>query len=200
MSNNSMKNKRQESKSQTLEKIIKSTKDLIIKHGIIQLKTLDVAMEAGVAHGTLFAHFANKELLVSEVCQIELRQIAIKLKEMADQTSFELKELLENYLELVAENEDFYVVIAKEFPFLQEQIQHSIIGNETIVKNILYLKIENEIKKGYLMVEDITTLIAFFFASIQYYLSRKEYFVSNAGKLVEQKKDQIINTFLKLLK
>jgi AcrR family transcriptional regulator len=193
-----MKNKRQIAKLQTFDKIIATTKQLISDIGIIDLKTLEVAKKAGIAHGTLFSHFETKEALIAKVCQNELLAIAKTLKKITEQDTGVIS-LLKSYLNLVAENEDFYVVIAREFPFLDTSIQERILANETIIKNMLYQKIEAGNNAGQFNVEDITMTISFFFASINYYLSRKEYFVSGRGKLMNQKKKQLIKTFMNLL-
>jgi len=194
-----MKNKRQIAKNKTLDRIIQAAKELIISHGIINLKTLDVAKQAQIAHGTLFAHFATKELLTAEICQIELKRIARKLKNIAENNT-EITSLLFNYLTMIAKNESFYVVLAKEFPFLDIRVQQSILANETIIKNILFKKIEQGNETGEFRVSDITMSVSFFFASVNYYLSRKEYFVNGKEKLMNQKKKQIIGTFLSMLK
>jgi AcrR family transcriptional regulator len=193
-----MKNKRQQAKQTTFEKIIKSAKKLIEENGILKLKTIDITKDANIAHGTLFAHFETKEILVAKVCQMELIRIAKKLKKIAERRT-KIDVLIDNYLGLVAENEEFYIVIAKEFPFLDEKVQQSVLATETIIKNILYKKIEEGNKTRQYNVTDITMTIAFFFASINYYLSRKEYYTSGRGTLMSQKKDQISNTFIKLL-
>lgn len=195
MSNYSMKNIREEAKYQTFNKIIKSAKEVIIEKGILNLKTIDVSKKANIAHGTLFAHFKTKDLLISEICQIELKQIAIQLKEITRNQIIDISSLVEKYLVLVAENEDFYTVLAKEFPFLSENIQESIISNEIIIRNILFQKIEN----GNFNNSNITMTISFLFATINYYLGRKEYFVNSNNKLMDEKKNEIITTFLKLL-
>lgn len=191
----SMKNNREIAKYQTFNKIITSAKEVIIKKGIINLKTLDVAKKANIAHGTLFSHFQTKDVLVSEICQTELKNIAVRLKEITRNQQINIASLLEKYLSLVAENEAFYIIIAKEFPFLSKPIQESIISNEVIIRNILYQKIEN----GNYNVANITMTISFFFATVNYYLSRKEYFESGKGGLMNEKKNDIISTFLKLL-
>ncbi len=194
-----MKNKRQLAKQQTFDKIVETTKELVIEQGIINLKTLDVAKKAGIAHGTLFSHFETKEVLIANICQNELLKIARKLKSITENQT-DIIHLLESYLSLIANNENFYVIIAKEFPFLDSSIQQSILANETIIKNILFRNIESGNKTGLFNVKNITMSVSFFFASINYYLSRKEYFVTGKGKLMNQKKGQIIDTFMKLLK
>ena len=60
-----MKNKRQQAKQLTFDKILQVTKKLIEEVGILKLKTIDIAKNANVAHGTLFAHFETKEALPS---------------------------------------------------------------------------------------------------------------------------------------
>jgi AcrR family transcriptional regulator len=193
-----MKNKRQTSKEQTLNKIVEVTRQLIIQQGIITLNTVEIAKTANIAHGTIFAHFASKELLISHICQQELKKIALKLRELSENQSNEINNLLDKYLNLLAENEDFFVVISKDFPFLNPDLQKTIISNESIVRNILYQHIENGIKNGIYKNVDITMSLSFLIGCINLYLGRKEYFVTKTSIILE-KKEKLIQTFLEIL-
>jgi len=199
MSNMSTKNKRQISKEQTFTKIIEVAKNLIIKHGIINFNTIDLAREANIAHGTVFAHFGTKEALISEIIGSELKRIAANLKLFPENTTSGILPLLENYFDLMAQDEDFFVVIAREFTFLNVELQHSIISTEIIIRNILYQNIEKGLKSGIYKNIDITMALSFLMGTVNFYLGRKEYFVSNGNKILIEKKHHLINTFLEIL-
>ena len=168
-------------------------------NGILLLNTLDIAKEANIAHGTVFAHFPNKEMLISNIIETELKSIARNLKEMIDNQSDGIGILLGNYMNLLAQNEDFFVVIAKEFPFLNPNLQKSIISTESIIKNIIYQHIETGIKNGIYKQIDITMSLSFLFGTINYYLSRKEYFITKNDKIIMEKKQQIIDIFFEII-
>ena len=190
-----MKNKRQLLKQITKDLILETTKQLIVENGVLKTTTKEISISCKVAHGTIFSHFENRDKLISVVVKNELMEIAKKLYKIKE-TDFTLEELLTHYLNFVEENEDFLVVVYKEFSFLNKNLQREIITTESIVKNIFYNKIEKNIRHKDLKPQIILSTL---FGTINYYLSRKEYFVSS-GSVIAEKKNDIINTFINLIK
>lgn len=135
-------------------------------------------------------------MLICEVLKSELQRISKTLYELKSEEK-NLAESLDSYLSLIAKEEDLYVVIAKEFSFLNSAIRNEIISTETIVRNIFYTKIEQGINQNKYKPVNPTVAISFLFATINYYLSRKEYYTN---RVIQAKKDKIIETFLTLLK
>lgn len=198
MSFDSMKTKREISKDNTRKKLINATYKRILTDGIIRLKTIDVAKDAAIAHGTLFSHFPTKEELITKVCSDELLKTAKELRASSDK-SHDISEILSNYLEILGKNEEFHTVMAKEFPFMDTAIQRNVIANETIIKNILYKEIEKVANSNKNTSIDITTSISFLFGIINHYLSRKEFIAYKGEKILELKSKTIIETFIKLI-
>ncbi len=194
----STKNKRQISKEATKELILKKTKELIIKKGLLKTTTKEISTYCKVAHGTIFSHFKNREILISEIVKIELMGIAKKLYQIKDNPN-SIEELLYDYLSLVEQNENFLTVINKEFSFLSKNLQREIITTEGIVKKVFYNEIEKHINSNNLKSVNIQVAISFLFGTINYYLSRKEYFVLS-GSVMKDKKEDIKNTFINFLK
>ena len=200
MSIYSMKSNRQISKEQTFEKILNATKQVIIKKGVLSFTTLEIANTAKIAHGTLFAHFSNKELLVTEIFKRELLRIAKNLKDITYSSDVNLSGFLTAFIDYLSDEEDFITVIAREFPFYNATVQREIIANEAIVKIMLHQMVEAGVENGIYRNTDITTLISVLFATIYYYLARKEFHVKGNGSLLQQKKQNIIETFLLMIK
>ncbi len=198
MSSMSTKNKRQISKEATKELILEKTKDLIIDNGIVNTSTKVISDYCKVAHGTIFSQFGNRENLISTIIKKELTEIARQLYELK-KGSHSLEGLLSEYLKLVEVNERFLVVINKEFSFLVESLQRDVITTESIVKNMFYNEIEAGIKSGRFKDSNIKVVISFLFGTINYYLSRREYFVSDTS-IIKQKKQDIIKAFMNLIK
>jgi AcrR family transcriptional regulator len=191
----SIKNKRQISKEVTKEIILKGTKKLIIKNGILNTTTKEISAFCNVAHGTIFSHFSNREALISEVLKTELMGLAKVLHQLKDNTQ-SIAELLDEYLNLVERNELFLTVISKEFSFLSRNLQREIIITESIVKKMFYAEIEKLISSKNM---DIQVAVSFLFGTINYYLNRKEYIVLS-GSVMKVRKIEIKNTFLDFLK
>jgi len=193
-----MKNLRTISKNSTRSRILESTLKIIITKGIVDTSTKSIADSCNVAHGTLFAHFENRENLIGQVLKNELLQIAKRIYQL-DIPNASLEDILSEYLNLIIEKEGLYVIINKEFPFVGTDIKREIITTESNIKNLVLRKIKKGIRdKSYKAISPTMT-VSFFFGTLNYYLSRKEYFVEN-GSVIEQKKDEIITTFLSLLK
>ncbi len=64
-------------------KIIDAATKMFVKQGFDATKTEDIAKEAGVSKGTVFAHFGDKLYLLAEVGQVELDARLIHLEELA---------------------------------------------------------------------------------------------------------------------
>lgn len=181
-------------KENTRNLILEKTLQLIVSKGIINTSTKQIADECNLAHGTLFAHFNNRETLIGNVLKNELLRIAQKLYVIAEKKcSFE--KLLDEYLNLVIEDEDLFVVINKEFPFLSDFLKNEIITTETIIKKFFYDVISNEIDDGLIKPVNISMLISSIFGTISLYLIRKEYF-TNSGSVISLRKNEIIKMYL----
>jgi AcrR family transcriptional regulator len=189
-----MNNKRQLSKETTKKLILEKTKELIVENGILNTSTKRIAEYCKVAHGTLFAHFNNREQLISEVLKNELLQISKRLYRLKPSNN-SLEHLLYKYFELVIDEEELFVVINKEFPFINHNIKREIITTETIVKILILKKIKQGVDNKLFKSIDPTIAMSFLFGTLNYYLSRKEFFI-DAGSIIQKKKKEIIDTFL----
>lgn len=194
-----MENKRSISKENTFSKIIASTNSLILKDGVLKVTTLNISKHAHIAHGTVFAHFKTKEDLIIKVIKDKLLSIAKKLKDLAQSKQSSLVAVLENYFDLMINEERFFEILAIEFPFFPEVLKKEIISTEAIMKNIIYAMIERGIKINIYKKTDITMAISYFFGTLNYYLTRKDFFSENKSSVLRMKKNSIINTFFQLL-
>ena len=193
-----MKTKRQIAKEETREMILEKTQEFILMNGIVNSSTMAISKYCGVGHGTLFMHFQNREGLISEVLKKELLEIAKKLYKIKEsENSFQT--LLPEYLNLLEDKEDFLVIINKEFSFLHPDVQREVITTEGIVKKLFYDLIQKGIDKNEFKKVNVKMAISSIFGTINYYLERKEYFVSE-GSVIRKKKKDIENYFIEILK
>lgn len=188
-------NKRELQKINTRKKILNFAKEEFILNGFVKAKTSDIAKRANIAHGTLFLHFENKELLILEIFDIELEKITTKLHQILNQ-SYELNELLFKYLDFIEAEEDFFSIISKEFPDYPEVLKRQIIFREAAIKNYFYRSIDEGITKGIYKSMDITYALSFLFGCINYFLANKDIFVNSGESVIRTKKKHIIETYL----
>src|SRR5512145_334601 len=124
---------RDEAKQATRQKLLAAAKQEFIAAGLFDAATLAIAKGAGVAHGTVFFHFQNKENLLVEVLDQELLRLTDELRlQLADSNN--LPALLDCYLDFLAREEDFFAVLAREMPRYPPPLRRSIMGREAGVR------------------------------------------------------------------
>lgn len=191
-------NKRQIQKQFTRKKIINAAKQIFIKRGIINTATSQIAEAAGIAHGTLFLHFSNKDSLVIELLDIELSKFSDNIKQLIVETT-DVNTMLEQYLNLIQEEEGFFSSLARELPSYKNELRRKILFRESLIREHFHQAIKKGIEQNAYAQVDIPGTLTFLFGTINYYLSLKTSFVQD-GSVIEKFHDQIINTFMKILK
>lgn len=191
-------NIRQEQKRETRKKILSAAKTIFIEKGILNVATAQIAERAGVAHGTLFLHFPNKDLLLVEMLDLELSKFNNSINRIAADTH-DLRSMLEQYLQLIIKEEDFFSSLARELPGYKPELKRKVLFRESILREHFY----NELSKGMgaqkYSSADIPVILIFLFGTINYYLTYKMSFVSK-GSVIEKFQDQIVDVFFKLLR
>lgn len=185
-------NKREESKIQTRELILKKTKELINKTGVLNLTTAVIAKECNIAHGTLFQHFGNRDILINTVFDEELKRIAQRIKENCNDVS-DLNVLLQSYLKVIYDEEAFLCILYRELPFFPEEIQCNVISLEAILRNVFYTSIYEQ-KNRKIKADEITLRLDAFFSTVIHYLSLKQLY-SPDGDVINSKRTDIIKLF-----
>src|SRR5215208_7390408 len=99
------------------EAILRSAVKVFARSGFFNAKVADVAKEAGVADGTVYLYFKNKDdILVSifnHVTEHALNQGRVTLGEIEDPVE-KLKRIVESHLEMYARDRDLAVVFQVE--------------------------------------------------------------------------------------
>jgi AcrR family transcriptional regulator len=190
-------NQREKAKKETREKLLVAAKDEFVKNGLLNISTVDIAKRAGVAHGTVFFHFQNKEILLVEVFDRELLEITDELYVLLHGSN-DLEDLLNTYLNFLEREETFFAIIARETPFYSPELRRTILGREAAIRHYFYQAIEKEIKQGQYKAVDITAALTFLFGTLNYYLCLSESFVAG-GSVIREKRRAVVDTFIKLL-
>lgn len=190
-------NKRQAQKQFTREKIITSAKQIFIEKGIINTATSEIAEAAGIAHGTLFLHFPNKDSLVIELLDVELSKFSDNVKQLIVETT-DVNILLSQYLDIIQKEEGFFSSLARELPNYKDELRRKILFRESLIREHFHRVIEKGIEQNIYAQVDIPSALTFLFGTINYYLSLKTSFVQD-GSVIEKFHDQIINIFMKIL-
>lgn len=191
-----MADSRSLSKHETREKILAAAKVKLTESGLLNLNTLDVARLAGVAHGTVFFHFQNKENLLVEVIDGELMKVTNVLYPLMDKPQ-NLRDLLGIYLDFLEREEPFFAVIARETPFYSPELRRTIQGREAGVRSYFFSAIQSHLKSAQNENLDITSCLNFLFGTLQYYLSFREAFGAR-GSVIAEKRESLVETWMTL--
>ncbi|MBN1366076.1 MAG: TetR/AcrR family transcriptional regulator [Syntrophaceae bacterium] len=189
--------KREQAKQRTRKVIIDAAKELFIWNGFLNTSTKEIADKAGIAHGTLFFHFPKKESLILEIFDREGMYITDQLHQVLHDT-YGVEELLHRYLLFLEEEEDFFAIIAREFPYYPEKLKQRLLFREIGIRSYFLTALNIGKAEGRYRNLDVTAALTFLFGTINYLLSHREQL---AGKqsIIALKKELIINTFLRII-
>jgi TetR/AcrR family fatty acid metabolism transcriptional regulator len=177
------------------EAILRSAIKVFAKNGFFNSKVADVASEAGVADGTVYLYFKNKDdILVSIFDHVTDQALARGRARLAkiDQPLEKLRRIVEGHLELFAGDRDLAVVFQAELRSSTKFMEQFSATRVTEYLDLIRGVIEEGQKRGVFRRELNSTLVAkLLFGELDemvtnWVLSRKRYnLVSMADAVVD---------------
>ena len=167
------------------------------KDGLTATRTSDIAAAAKVSHGTIFAHFPTRELLLDEVIEEFGRKITARLHELVD-GKCEMKEVLEAHLKGIGEYESFYTKLISEAPVLHESARNSLIMIQSAISFHIIQVAEREMSESKIIKMPFDLMFNTWIGLIHYYLTNGDLFAP--GESVITKNGQCLaEHYLKLI-
>lgn len=185
-------NRREESKLKTRALILEKSKSLMTRMGVMGLTTAAIAGECGIAHGSIFQHFGDRETLVNTVLEEEIKRIAQDIESICIPNA-DLKGLLESYLEVMSLEEDFLGMVYRELPFLPEGVQRNMVALEAVLRNAFFMSLQDALR-GRMDDRELTLRMDAFFSTVQRYLALKQLY-SPGGKVMTTRAGDIRKLF-----
>ncbi|OPJ62758.1 TetR/AcrR family transcriptional regulator [Clostridium oryzae] len=189
--------KRELQKKLTRNKLIETAMKLFGEKGILATRTSDVAKEAGVSHGTVFAHFSTQEELICSVIEAFDNRICGKLHELVD-TNSSLVDILHAHLNGLMEFEQFYTRLVIERTMLPEAANATYIMIQSTISFHMGIAAEREIKKGTIRDIPLHLLYNTWVGLIHYYITNGDLF-SHDGSVLDRYGEELINHYIKLI-
>ena len=189
---------RKKQKLQTKQHLIDVAMELLARDGLITTRTSDIAIAAKVSHGTLFAHFPTRELLLDEVIEEFGMRITRRLHELAD-NNCSIKQLFEAHLKGIMEYEEFYARLVSEGHLLNERARDSLIMIQSAISFHLAQVAEQEMEAGKIRMMPVDLLFNTWIALIHYYLINRDLFAPGRSVL-EIQGDRLLEHFMNLIK
>ena len=161
--------------------------------GVAAATTQDVAEEAGVSHGSVFAHFKSRPALVCALVDRVLDQAETTLAR-PDPSRQGLGEALQAHLAALSEIEPIYARLVVERPLLPPSAQARMAGFDAAVARLLQAAARDGLREG------VRPYFAFnaWMGLVAYYLANREVF-SPGGAVLRQRSGELVENFLGLV-
>lgn len=190
-------NKRQAQKEYTKKHILNVALELYAKTGISTTATSDIAVEAKVSHGTIFAHFPTKESLIDVVIEEFGEIVCNRLHEVVDHNCG-MKELLEAHLQVLGEYEGLYSRLVSEAPILHASARNTLIGVQSAISFHLSQIAEKEMNENKLLRMPVHLMFNTWIGLIHYYLINKELFAPDES-VIFRYGNELIEHYMKMV-
>lgn len=192
-----MKSQRQMKKNETRKLLIDTAMNQFAKDGLINTRTSDIAAAANVSHGTLFAHFPTREILLNEVIEEFGMRISTRLHELVDSNSG-IKEVLEAHLKGIGEYETFYTQLVSEGRLLNESARNSFVMIQSAISFHIIQIAEFEMEAGEIKKMPMDMLFNTWVGLVHYYLANGDLFAPGQSILKRYSK-QLIGHYMNLI-
>lgn len=185
---------RQEAKQETRKKILTVALREFTDHGYQGANTARIAKEAGVAHGTIFLHFSDKDQLLFEVIRSRLVIISNRLYE-AVHHSKDIATLCRIHLDYLNEEVAFEAMLARETPLLPMALQRQVFTIRCGIVGHFHQAISQGIENGTIRKVNPTVALHVWFGTLNYYLANQHLFAS-PGEIIREKGEALLDYFL----
>jgi AcrR family transcriptional regulator len=188
---------RDRQKLATRQRILEAAIVVFSRDGIIASNTSDIAKEAAVSHGNVFAHFGSQEALVSAVIEEIGADIASRIHELVN-SCVEVREVLAVHLRAIAERESFYARLVAETPSLPSRARESLVMIQSAISFHLSPAVEAAMRSGAIRPMPLYLLFNTWSGLVNHYLINRELFAPGAS-VIEGRGSELLDHFMKLI-
>lgn len=192
-----MKLKRQLQKENTRRKIIETAYAVYSEQGF-SATTAVIAKEAGVSHGTVFAHFPSVDNLLCSLIEKFGDDMGEEIHHLAE-TSSGIEAFLRAYLNVLVRYEKFYTRLITERSSLPEDSQLTFANIGSITAYHFSEAVERERKVRQIKNIPVHLMFNTWMGLIHYYLLNKDFFSPDMS-LLEKYSPELTAVFLELIK
>lgn len=186
---------REERKRETRHNILNTTRELLFKNGFVKVSTKEISTTAGVAQGSIFLHFGNKDNLLHEIITQDIIKLNESIKNDVD-VKTDRETFLKQFLDCLASNENMLSRIYKDYYYLNDSIKKSIDNVETTLKNMIFDNVRNTPGKLLSIVDSFIAIDAFY-SQIVSNLSSKEVY-NDLNSVIRQTRGKLTKLYRSL--
>jgi len=187
---------RQIQKLNTRKKIIETAYKIFSEKGFSVPSSI-IAKEAGVSHGSIFAHFPTMNDLTVSLLSDFGDKIGASLHELAEKCD-SVENLLKGHLRVLEEYEAFYFRLISEKSILPKEAKYTFAVIQSTVSFHFSSVIEREIEKGTVKKLPTHMLYNTWLGLVHYYLMNKDIFSDSSESVIKKYGPELLSTYLKL--
>lgn len=188
---------RQIQKLNTRKKIIETAYRIFSERGFT-VPTNIIAKEAGVSHGSIFAHFPTlNDLLISLLSDFG-ENMGTSLHVLSNKCD-SVETLLEEHLNVLEKYEAFYSRLISERNRLPDEAKNTFVIIQSTVAFHFSSVIDREIERG--TVKKLPTHLLFntWLGLVHYYLQNKEFFIDSNESVLRRYRTELLSAYLNLI-
>jgi AcrR family transcriptional regulator len=190
-------NKRTTQKEQTRITILNLAQDLFSKKGFVCVTTIEIAQKAQVSHGSIFAHFSNRDELIIAAIERFGNSTVGRMHELADKRK-SLRLVLDAHMQCLLENERFYSNLIRECSILPHRAYLLVIAIQAGISHHIFLAAQREMQEGKIKSIAPDLLFVTWIGLIHHYLVNQEMF-GTTKPILEEYGAKLLEHFLNLL-
>ena len=189
---------RKQKKEHTRGRIIEAAFQIMGRDGLFSARTLDIAEAAGVAHGTVFAHFQRRDDLLCAVIDELGQRVAYRLHLLAE-AGHGVREILQAHLKGLAEHEQLYVRLITEGRLLPRAPRMSLVMIQSAISLHLGAAVETETRAGLLRPMPLHLLFNTWIGLVHHYLVNGDLFSPDGSPVLTQHGSTLVDHFYSLI-
>lgn len=189
---------RSDRKEKTRKAIMDSAFQLFSEHGIMTTTTQEIAKNANISHGLIFSYFPTRDILILTMIEEFGLKLVSRMNELV-QPFGSLEQILSSNLTVIAENEAFYARLMHEGPTIPQTARSSYIVNLNSISARILAAVKREYNEQGLSDAQAQMFLRSWNGLVLYYLMYRD-LISPGKSVINEKKDEIIDFFLKSLK
>jgi AcrR family transcriptional regulator len=189
-------NKRRLQKEATRERIIKTAFSTYSRRGFTAPTNM-IAQKAGLAHGSIFAHFPTREDLQLAVLERFAQGFGNKMHKLSI-SNCSITELLYAHIGILEKYESFYKKVISEIPSLPDESKTLVISVQSIMSHHFGAVIKEEQKNGTIKDIPLHMLFNTWIGLVHYYLQNSELFAPGSSVL-KRCKNKLVTSFVNLI-
>lgn len=189
---------RKDQREQTRTGLVDRAEALFAQKGIAQTTTADVAKALKVSHGTVFLHFATRDMLVLEVVERFGERLSKELNARLSE-DLSLAKLLRVHIETLATFEDFYLRLISESQSLPAKTRSIVYAINASLSYRFFRAAKGGMTAGKIKKLDQATFFNTWMALVHYHVMNRDLFADSTPLLTERG-DDLIHQFQQLIK